>query len=628
MGYTNSYAYNTVGALLDQQDAASGGLPAETINYGYDTYGQPTSLGSNGNSYVTSVGYDDYGNPLLYSMGTSTDWVDLALTYDPQTSAVTSAETTDSSSSGVVDNTSYAWSNSQISKGAGLLTSTNDVQNGGATTDTQCFQYDWDQRLSQAWTATDNCAATPANGSSSTVGGVNPYWQSWTYTADGQRSTEIDHDTTGNTANDTTTSYNYPAAGSATDQPHTLSSTTATGPGASAQTANYTYDADGNTLSISGGAAGAQSMTWNDQGKLAGDSSSSGSTSYLYDTDGNLILRTDPGTATLFLGDEQIVENTATASLTATRYYSLGGTSVAERSNTGDVQYLIPDRQGSDTLAIDASAMQAVTRRQYTPFGQVRGTAPASWPGDKGYVGGTTDAATDLENLGAREYDPAPGASSAPTRSWRPPTPPALRLRLCRQRPRHRQRPVGQLCLRRRRHLHEQPTRHRRGRRPAGRVHPAPTRIGRWCRGQRLRGGADQRARFRGGEQPLPSGTPGSMVSRRREHGPRADQCRRRISNVDHGMCHVPRRLLALDGWRLQSGWWWPGPERYFLPAQCRIHIRQRRHRHPDRLPFADRYLSGRIPKAGHRRRVHRDGKARARISLPARRQSRRHVPV
>ncbi|MBC3844529.1 hypothetical protein GXW82_43410 [Streptacidiphilus sp. 4-A2] len=402
----------------------------------------------------------------------------------------------------MVDNTSYAWSNSQISKGAGLLTSTNDVQNGGATTDTQCFQYDWDQRLSQAWTATDNCAATPANGSSSTVGGVNPYWQSWTYTADGQRSTEIDHDTTGNTANDTTTSYNYPAAGSATDQPHTLSSTTATGPGASAQTANYTYDADGNTLSISGGAAGAQSMTWNDQGKLAGDSSSSGSTSYLYDTDGNLILRTDPGTATLFLGDEQIVENTATASLTATRYYSLGGTSVAERSNTGDVQYLIPDRQGSDTLAIDASAMQAVTRRQYTPFGQVRGTAPASWPGDKGYVGGTTDAATDLENLGAREYDPPPGASSAPTRSWRPPTHPALRLRLCRQRPRHRQRPVGQLCLRRRRHLHEQPTRHRRGRRPAGRVHPAPTRIGRWCRGQRLRGGADQRARFRGGEQP------------------------------------------------------------------------------------------------------------------------------
>ncbi|MBC3844528.1 RHS repeat protein [Streptacidiphilus sp. 4-A2] len=84
VGYTNSYAYNTVGALLDQQDAASGGLPAETINYGYDTYGQPTSLGSNGNSYVTSVGYDDYGNPLLYSMGTSTDWVDLALTYDPR----------------------------------------------------------------------------------------------------------------------------------------------------------------------------------------------------------------------------------------------------------------------------------------------------------------------------------------------------------------------------------------------------------------------------------------------------------------------------------------------------------------------------------------------------------------
>ncbi|MBC3844536.1 hypothetical protein GXW82_43445 [Streptacidiphilus sp. 4-A2] len=35
-------------------------------------------------------------------------------------------------------------------------------------------------------------------------------------------------------------------------------------------------------------------MVWNDQGKIASDTTVSGSTTYLYDTDGNLILRTDP----------------------------------------------------------------------------------------------------------------------------------------------------------------------------------------------------------------------------------------------------------------------------------------------------------------------------------------------
>ena len=47
-------------------------------------------------------------------------------------------------------------------------------------------------------------------------------WQSWTYTPAGTRLTQTDHDVTGNSANDTVTTDNYPAQGSATDQPHTL----------------------------------------------------------------------------------------------------------------------------------------------------------------------------------------------------------------------------------------------------------------------------------------------------------------------------------------------------------------------------------------------------------------------
>ncbi|MBC3844499.1 hypothetical protein GXW82_43240 [Streptacidiphilus sp. 4-A2] len=410
-GYTTSFTYNTAGHQVTQQDPAAGGLPAETLTTGYDNYGEPVSLASSGTTtwtYTQAVGYDEYGHPLLYTMGPSTAWVDLSLSYDPQSDMVTNAETTDSASSAVVDDTSYTYGNSTVSKGAGLLTSTTDSQNGGTTVDTQCFSYDYAERLSGAWTATDNCAATPAPGNSSTVGGSNPYWQTWTYDAAGDRLNQTDHDTTGNTGNDTTTTYNYPAAGSATDQPHTLTSTTATGPNAAANTASYTYDADGNTTAVSGGALGNQTLTWNAQGKIASDATSAGTTSYLYDADGNLVLCTDPNQATLYVGDAQVVENLSSQSLTGTRYYTVAGATIAERSNTGDIQYLIPNQQGSDTLAIDYQT-ENVTRRQYLPFGGARGTAPTTWPGDKGYVGGTADATTGLENLGAREYDAQTG---------------------------------------------------------------------------------------------------------------------------------------------------------------------------------------------------------------------------
>ncbi|MFC4033368.1 RHS repeat-associated core domain-containing protein [Streptomyces polygonati] len=409
-GYTESNTYKSSGLLASHQDPAGGGLPAETVDYGYDQYGQTTGIASSGTNawtYVSAIGYDEYGEPLQYAMGPTTNWVDLTMRYDPQTGQPTDAKTTDSSSGTVVDDTSYAWENPALSKGAGLLASTTDRQNGGAVSDTQCFGYDWGTRLTAAWTATDSCAAAPSTGSG-TVGGPSPYWQTWTYAADGERQTQTDHDTTGNTAGDTTTTYHYPTAGSATDQPHTLGSTTATGPAAAANSASYGYDASGNTDSIQGGALGDQTLTWNHQNRLDTDTTSAGTTSYLYGLDGGLVLRTDPTQATLYLGDEELVENTATKAVTGTRYYSVNGTTLASRSSSGDVQYLIPNRQGSDYLSIDYQT-QAVTRRQYLPFGGTRGTVPAAWQGDKGYVGGTTDTTTSLVNLGIREYDPQTG---------------------------------------------------------------------------------------------------------------------------------------------------------------------------------------------------------------------------
>jgi RHS repeat-associated protein len=410
-GLVTAYGYNLTGSLHNQQDSPADGLPAENMVYGYDQFGEPISVGSTGASgwnYVKTLRYSELGQPVQYTLGGSPT-VAIKMAYDQQTQALNDIQTTGSLVSPVIDDTQYSYANSTVSKGAGLVVSTTDNQNSATTTDTQCYAYDYAQRLNSAWTATDQCSATPTSTNSSMVGGPSPYWQSWTYDAAGDRSTQTGHDPTGTTTNDTLTSYTYPAPASATDQPHTLSSTTTTGPAAAASTASYTYDASGNTTTMTGGSTGNQTLTWTDQNKLATDTTTAGTSNYVYDASGNLLVRHDPGETTLFLGDVQLVLNTATNTATGTRFITLGGTTIAARHGSSSIDYLIPDRQGTDQLAVDA-VTETVTRRQYLPFGQARGTTPTIWPGsDVGYVGGTPDTATSLENLGAREYDPASG---------------------------------------------------------------------------------------------------------------------------------------------------------------------------------------------------------------------------
>jgi RHS repeat-associated protein len=417
-GYTTSYTYTFSGLLAFQDDPAMGGLPAENLQTTYNEVGQPIKLATNtGTSwtYVSAVGYNENDQALNYTMPTVGGTVKVGMTYDPQTSALDTIQTTASTDSAPVDNLTYVYGNSlpatspgYVSPGSGLITQVDDSQNGGSTVDTQCFTYDYAGQLAQAWTATDQCAATPGPGNSSTVGGTDaPYWQSWTYDAAGDRSTETDHDVTGNTSNDTITTYNYPPAGSATDQPNTLTNTTATGPNAAAESATYQYNATGEETSQTGGAPGSQTYTWNDQDKLQYTTTSAGTTNYVYDASGNQIVMRDPSSSTLTMGDFQLTLNGGT--LSAIRYYSIDGAIIAERTSAGGVSVLVPDRQNTDQLAISTSAAQTVTRRQYLPFGGVRGTQTTWVAGLKGYIGGNTDPITGLETLGARLYDDADG---------------------------------------------------------------------------------------------------------------------------------------------------------------------------------------------------------------------------
>ncbi|MEU6756945.1 RHS repeat-associated core domain-containing protein, partial [Streptomyces sp. NPDC046685] len=181
--------------------------------------------------------------------------------------------------------------------------------------------------------------------------------------------------------------------------------TTGTGP---AVTKPTTYDAAGNTLTRPDAAGTAQTLTWTAEGRLASATTPAGTSTYLYDADGNRLLRKDPGKTTLYLGSNELTLNTAANTVTGTRYYATPGGTTIVRTSTGTLSYIAADHHNTGTTAIDAATLQ-VQRRVTKPFGEDRGTKPAAWPGERGFVGGTQDKTTGLTHLGAREYDPLIG---------------------------------------------------------------------------------------------------------------------------------------------------------------------------------------------------------------------------
>ncbi|MEV8517143.1 RHS repeat-associated core domain-containing protein [Dactylosporangium sp. NPDC051484] len=237
----------------------------------------------------------------------------------------------------------------------------------------------------------------------SALGGPAPYWQSWTFDSAGDRKTETVH----TAAATTTTNYNYPVAGGT--RPHAVTSTTA-----GSTTLNYQYDNTGNTTCrpASGGAntcpagTGSQALTWDAEGHLATATDSSGTSRYIYAVDGTRLVADDPAATTLYLPSMELKRAKATGAVTATRYYTWAGQTVATMTTGGAVTWLIADHQNTQNIAITAG-IQTVTIRRQNPYGTPRGGTPA-WPNSKGFVSGDRDA-TGLTHVGAREYDPGTG---------------------------------------------------------------------------------------------------------------------------------------------------------------------------------------------------------------------------
>lgn len=407
--YTISHTYTATTGLLyrDYYPASPGGglLPAETVTHIYGgALDLPVGLGSNLAGYVQNTTYTAFTQVAQQQIGSTTTANDAYLTnsYDPHTGALTDSQTENPAvTTTPYDDTSYRYDP------AGNVTAQTDVRNGAAT-ETQCFTHDTLGRLTQAWTATDNCAADPSSNNGTTVGdgiSAGAYWTSWGFDPLGDRTTQTQHSLSGGTSTVTTYSYNTNGA----NQPDTLTATSTTGPSGTA-TASYTYDTAGNTLTrnLPGGG---QTLTWTHDGKLASDTTTAGTTSYVYDADGNLLLQKDPSQTTLFVFGEQIVLTTAGTSagtITGTRFLPMPGGGLVARTGASSYSFELTDQHATSLLTLDSTARNPIWR-QFTPYGAARGTAPPSWPDTNAFLGKPTDTNTSLDILGARQYDPTTG---------------------------------------------------------------------------------------------------------------------------------------------------------------------------------------------------------------------------
>ncbi|WP_308114843.1 polymorphic toxin-type HINT domain-containing protein [Streptomyces sp. ISL-12] len=411
--------YAMDGTVTSQSYPAAGGLDGESVSYQYDDLQRPVSMNTSLNttgSYVTDAQYSPTSNLEGVELWSGKDadtrtWLDFRYERGTERLLRQSVRVEDAASPAL--DTSYGYDD------AGNVRSLVDQPAGGPS-DAQCLSYDALGRMTEAWTSASSpdgasgtgtqdaaCATAPT---ASNVGGVSPYWNSYTYDVTGNR-TGLTRHATGTTPT-STVAYTY---GEGDAGPHQLTkavtetAATDSTPAVTSQD-TYVYDETGNTTTrvLNGDN---QTLIWDKQGDLAQVEEADGSdTNYVYDSSGARLLRETPAEKVLYLPGMELRLEKSSKAVTGSRYYSFGGQTVAERTADG-VTYLAVDSQGTAQLAI-ASADGATQRRRLDSFGVARDQTSAdvsSWTNDKGFVGGTNDETTGLVHLGAREYDASLG---------------------------------------------------------------------------------------------------------------------------------------------------------------------------------------------------------------------------
>ncbi|MGA5424461.1 polymorphic toxin-type HINT domain-containing protein [Streptomyces lavendulocolor] len=423
--YTNTY---TLTGKLQAVDlpATPGGLAAEKLVTRYDGEGSATTT-SGLLWYTAETVLSPYGEVLRTTAGEAPRRVWTTNTYDPHTGRIDQSIKDRETAPTSISALTYAYDT------LGNITSITDKQPVG--TEEQCFAYDPIGRLAHAWTDGNTSLLCPRTTSAQGAGPDRAnvsaalegsgYWHSYKFDAIGNRTEMTVHDRTDADLDDIHTyKYGKTVEGgpqpSPIVQPHTLTEVTSVlrAPGSVIKPrSTYQYDAAGNTQErvVDGNT---QKLRWDRRNKLTSvDTNNDGTADvkYLYDASGNRLIEDDGTTRTLFLGEAEIVVNTAGQAVDARRYYSHPGAPTTVRTTGGKttghkITVLLSDHHNTATTAVEQTASQAVTRRRFDPYGNPRGTEPTTWPDRRTFLGsGIADPSTGLTHIGAREYDASTG---------------------------------------------------------------------------------------------------------------------------------------------------------------------------------------------------------------------------
>lgn len=404
-----TYGYNARTGLLDwTRQPALPGQAAERVTNRYGSglpYDQLVKTGPTAPLLVNNITYDPFGRALRTEYGSKGRHVWDTKEYDEHTGNLIRTTTDRETGPARIDDVRYGFDVAgNIDK---LVTASG--QDEQRSVDTQCFTTDALRRITNAWTATDSCSAKPdadggEGGKAPKVGGPEAYWHSFTYDAIGNRKTETQHKVDGDplATHDLKRTYSYGENGAGKRQLTSVSNET----GGEKHQDTYGYDKAGNTTSRAAGGR-EQDLSWDAEGHLAKAVEAGRTTEYVYSADGNRILSKTPNATTLSLpgGNEVTLNQDGTKS--SARYYTAGDETVAVKTG-GEVSVLLSDHLGTATTAVVLGAGQAITRRKSHIFGGQRTAQSVNWPGNRGFVGGTTDN-TGLTHLGAREYAPSLG---------------------------------------------------------------------------------------------------------------------------------------------------------------------------------------------------------------------------
>lgn len=391
--YTTTYAYTPDGQVASTTLPAAGNLRSEKVTTRYDAANMPEWMGGGlgWGTYVAASVYSPYGEALLYDLG-NTYSTQLLYAYEDGTRRLSRSWLVREEAKGFDRDVRYTYDE------AGNPTKIVDTPTvPGALVDAQCFQYDGLNRLVDYWTPKNaDCAAAK---SVAALGGPAPYWKSYAYDAVGNRTQTTAHTASG----DNTRTFAYPPAGGV--RPHAVSTATHVDAAGARTAFTYGYDASGNTTSRPDTNGVQQTLTWDAEGLLASVQSASGTDAYVYDAGGQRLVRRQGGARTLYLPGGQEVTASATGVVTATRYYTFNGQTVAVRTGPkgNDVSTVVPDPQGTSEIVV-SNVKNQLTQRRDDPFGFARGVTPTTWPGDRGYLNKPVDA-TGLVQMGARYYD-------------------------------------------------------------------------------------------------------------------------------------------------------------------------------------------------------------------------------